>query len=212
MRIKPKARILIAILVLMFLPLLVSAQQLPNPLANQTQNSGVATVIDIVFYAFFGFATLIGLLAFGFFVFSAFRMIVASGSEEQITKAKSGITWSILGFAVAILSFSIIAATSDLFGGTGRNELSDPNRLLPPIQDSGFVEIFVRMIQIFLGLSFATAALILVYAGIRMVGSAGNEEQLTKAKGLIRWAIIGLVATALSFAILAGVNRAISSF
>ena len=41
-------------------------------------------------------------------------MVISSGDEEAYTKAKKTITWAVLGLAVALLSFSIVAIVEDL--------------------------------------------------------------------------------------------------
>ncbi len=61
-----------------------------------------------------GLLSVLGVLAVVFIIVGGFQMIVGSGSEEAITKAKKTITWAILGLVVAILSFSIIAIVESL--------------------------------------------------------------------------------------------------
>lgn len=50
----------------------------------------------------------------------------------------------------------------------------------------------------FLGI---VAVIMLIYGGITMVTSAGNEEAVTSAKNIIKWALIGIIIILLSFVI-----------
>ena len=57
----------------------------------------------------------------------------------------------------------------------------------------------------FLGL---IAVVFLVYAGVLMVTAGGNEEQTTKARKVIMYAVIGIVIILLSYTIVAAVTGA----
>ncbi len=49
-----------------------------------------------------------GILAVFFIVLSGFNYIKAFGQEEEIAKAKKGMTWAIIGLIVVILSYAIV--------------------------------------------------------------------------------------------------------
>jgi hypothetical protein len=57
----------------------------------------------------------------------------------------------------------------------------------------------IRAALIFVG---SVAAFLIVYAGIRFVTSGGDPKQVTAARQIMTYAIIGLVLVLLSFAIL----------
>jgi hypothetical protein len=60
------------------------------------------------------FLDIMGIWAVMFIIFGGFQMVMSSGNEEAYLKAKKTITWAVLGLAVAILSFSIVAIVEDL--------------------------------------------------------------------------------------------------
>lgn len=193
------------------LPTAVLAQsdfiEIPNPIQAAPANSPSATVIDVVFAAFGGFAGLFAILAFGFMIFSAFQIIVSTGNEESITKGKQGFTWSVLSFFIAIFSFSIIAAVHDILGGTGVDPLDNPDDLALQTKNYEFLGTFKTILQGITQITMVAALVMIVYAGIKMIISRGNEEQVTKAKTLLKWAVVGLVLMILSYAIIAGINN-----
>jgi len=65
------------------------------------------------------------------------------------------------------------------------------------------------MINYFLGLLGLIAVAFLIYAGVMMVTAGGNEEQVTKSKKIIVYAVIGIVIILLSYAIVSFVTGAL---
>jgi hypothetical protein len=69
------------------------------------------------------------------------------------------------------------------------------------------VAAFIIQIINFLTLSIGSLSLLLlIVGGVVLVSSAGNENQVTKGKDIIKWAIIGLVITLSSYYIVAFVQ------
>lgn len=200
-----KKKILLAAVLSLFFPVLAFAQQIDDPLKNKLGAN--ATVIDMVTAALAGFAALFGVFAFGFLIISGFKMIIARDNQESATIAKQGIWWSVWGFVIAILSFSLISSVHTLFGGTGTSELNLGGNLKPPVAQNEFMDVFQTVLNGILGISALVAVLMICYAGFRMIFSAGNDEQLTSAKTILKWATLGLVIIVLSFSILNGINK-----
>jgi len=67
------------------------------------------------------------------------------------------------------------------------------------VQFKSFEDIFLVILQVILSLSFITAVTFVVISGFNMMTSRGDEEKLTKAKGALLWAIIGIILIALSW-------------
>ena len=189
----------ILIFFLLTLPTIASAQSIDSPI------DGV-TAIDVIFTIFTWFTGIFGIVAMAYLIWNGLRLIYSRGNEELLAKAKEGTTWAVYGFVFAILSFSIVSATATFFGSTGINELEDPNDLNPPISAAGFDDAIKLIINGFLAVAFVLSILMVVYSGYRMIFSAGNEQQVTKAKTILTWAIVGLVVIVLSYAILNGIN------
>lgn len=73
-----------------------------NPLNFETVPQLIANLLRILF-------VLIGIAAVIIIIIAGFRMVLASGNEEELTKAKKAITWAIIGLIVSLMSFSIVA-------------------------------------------------------------------------------------------------------
>ena len=87
-----------------------SSATLYNPI--QSADNLTSLLINIMK----GFLGVIGIWAVVFIVIGGFEMVVSSGNEEMYTKAKKTIIWAVLGLAVAVLSFAIIAIVENLVG------------------------------------------------------------------------------------------------
>jgi len=65
------------------------------------------------------------------------------------------------------------------------------------------IDIISNTIAFLLTLSGVVALVVLVYAGLRLIlGAAGSEAEVARAKTMILWAIIGFVVIGMSVAIL----------
>jgi uncharacterized membrane protein len=64
------------------------------------------------------FLLVAGILSLLLIIIAGFRYVSARGNEEQVTQARSGLLWSVIGLAVIILAYVIVVATAQLFGGT----------------------------------------------------------------------------------------------
>lgn len=160
---------------------------------------------ELVAIVFKGFAGLIGAIAIAFTVYSGFKLVIAS-NEESIKTAKDSITWSVGGFVVSLLAFSIISGASRLLGFDPSlinfNEDKIDTVLSGPQDPRTFVGVMNYLMVNFLGLvGFATTFMI-IYYGYRYLTSAGNEEQVEQAKSGLRWSLVGLVVVLLAFGVI----------
>ena len=65
------------------------------------------------------------------------------------------------------------------------------------------------IINYFLGILGLVAVAFLIYAGILMVTAGGNDEQITKARKVIMYAVVGIVIILLSWTIVTFVASAL---
>ena len=77
------------------------------------------------------------------------------------------------------------------------------------VGEGELVQSVKNIINFVLGVVGLVAVAILIYAGIQLTASAGNDEAKEKAKKIITYTIIGLVIVALSWVIVEFVTRAL---
>ena len=51
-----------------------------------------------------------------FIIVGGYQMIMSSGNEERLARAKRTIVWAVLGLVIALLSFSIVAIVQNVLG------------------------------------------------------------------------------------------------
>lgn len=97
-------------------------------------------------------------------------------------------------FGSLMLATPTVALANNFFSG------ADPTAIQGPSNDTlgGTVTTIVNSLLAILGL---VAVVFLIYAGVLMVTSAGNEEATGKAKKIITYAAIGIVIILLSYSI-----------
>jgi hypothetical protein len=81
--------------------------QLNNPLASADARN---LILDITRR----FMLFVGVLASVMIMVNVYRYVISSGNEEGLKKAKSGILWSVVGFALVILAYVIVTAVKNL--------------------------------------------------------------------------------------------------
>lgn len=144
----------------------------------------------------------------GFFVLSTDTVeVVASGYEESLMLAQEGTTSGTTG--------SGAAGSASGNGASGGLGVKGINLDDSPSQDGGFVpcgnsvddpcnishlfRAFIAIINYLIGMAGFVAVLFIVYSGVRMVASQGNEGSLKEARGYLSGAVIGLVLVAIAF-------------
>ncbi len=79
-----------------------SLGEFDNPLTLDTVPDIIAKVIRILL-------ALVGMVAIVIIILSGFRMVAQGDNPAAVTKAKSAITWAIVGLITALLAFSIVS-------------------------------------------------------------------------------------------------------
>jgi hypothetical protein len=177
-----------------------ATQSLCNPI-TVSQGNIAGLVQGVIFYA----GTLIGVLALLIIVYSGLKMLLSNGDPQKITEAKASFTWAIIGLVVSILSFVIVFAFQNFIG-------VDPNAvnvhtLQNPLGDQTLSAFLLRILQGLLSIVGAASLVMIVVNGFRYITSAGNEEQMAKAKAGLTWAVLGFLTALLAFVIINAASR-----
>lgn len=130
---------------------------------------------------------------------SGFRMIMAGGKEEVLTKEKTHLAWSGIGMLVILLASNIVNAIyvvnapDDIQAGETGDVITQVIGL-------------IRLALVFLG---PIVIAFTIFAGFMFLTSFNNEDQANKAKRMIIAGITGIVIIYAAFAIVntfAGAN------
>ncbi|HPT08652.1 MAG TPA: hypothetical protein PLE28_03090 [bacterium] len=119
-------------------------------------------------------------------------------------KKNKGIIKFLVIFCFFIISTNIALANatpSIVPQGSGYNDGS--------YQLNDLLKVGVNISEIILGIVGSLTLLMFVYGGVMMLISSGNSEQVTKAKGILMAAIIGLIIVFASYTIIQFVMSAL---
>lgn len=144
--------------------------------------------------------TIIGTLSIVMIVFSGGQMIVSQGDPAAITKAKTALTYSIIGFAVSVFAFMIISGVQYFIGASEVNQGS--TSFVNPLGTTDLQAFVSRVLRNFLSLLGTLAVLMIIVNGLRYVTARGNEDQTKKARAGITWAVIGLISVIMAYVII----------
>lgn len=187
-------KLLIPMLVLLA-PLMTFAASLEPPTDDTTLTEVIVRIAG----------GLVALMAVGgvfMFVYGGVMMLTAGGNEKQIVQAKNILRWTVYGILTVLLSVSLVQFIFALFGFETTSSLNIPGLTGAPLQ-----EVAVNTIQFVLGLLGIAGVAILVWGGYTWLTAGGNEQQIDKAKGIIRSAVIGLLIIILSWSAIRFVLR-----
>lgn len=116
-----------------------------------------------------------------------YTLVTKGDKEEDVTKAKSGLIYSI----VAFLMISMAEDFGKIFDMGTSSILSSPQQILNRARlFDRQIEIFVVFVKYVIG---AFATLMVVRSGIKLITAGGNEEETTKHKKSILYSGGGLI-------------------
>jgi len=159
---------------------------------------GVGAITSPIYFGIDLFKYIISGIALIVIAIMAVKLIVG-GSEEEYSNAKNGLIMGLLGFL--IIQIADVSVKKIFFGETG--EVLGDLASAKAFAEAGSQQIrgIVGGMNLFLG---SVAILTMVIRGYTVLTGMGEEEELTKAKSHIYYAIIGLVMVGLSDIIVRG--------
>jgi hypothetical protein len=135
---------------------------------------------------------IVGLGTFVLFVMIALAMvqiIVAGGSPESLKAGRKRLTLAVISVALLLTGRVVL----DLIGVTGGTFLG------VPVQDFNRETVQDIITAIYGYLLFAGGTLgvgVIIFAGIKMMTSAGNPQAIQASRKIIMYAVIGLLGLA----------------
>ncbi len=125
---------------------------------------------------------------------AGFRMVTAAGNDDTIGSSKKRITFSVVGLIVAgVGEFVVKKVVFPDYGKNGVDYEAAQNLVIS----------FTNYISSFIG---AVAFIMLFYGGYLYAASFGDDDQVGKAKNVIKSALIGIIIAAAAFAIVSTIT------
>lgn len=107
----------VSIITASFIPSLVSAQEIKNPLGNltggKTGEAAVSAVIGAIVELMINVGTIVVVL---FIVYAGYKFVTANGNPEKLNEAKSILLWTVVGAIVLIGANTISQVIQETVG------------------------------------------------------------------------------------------------
>jgi archaellum component FlaF (FlaF/FlaG flagellin family) len=140
----------------------------------------------------------IAILCVVFIVIGGIMYMTASGDEKRVEKAKTTMTASIVGFALAVGAPMLLNEIYTIFG----RDRSWPSLTLR--------EVVSAVLNLLLSIIGILAIITLVVGGIMYMTSAGEEDRINKAKSIVTYSIIGIAVALAGLVIVRAVATVIT--
>ncbi|MDA1208923.1 MAG: hypothetical protein O2904_02725 [bacterium] len=134
-----------------------------------------------------------------FVVYGGFMMLMSFGDESKVTKGRNAVIFSLGGFALTLVSQTIVSFVVTKYGSLAG---------AAPSSGGPLIDVMEISVGIMLGAFNAVFALIAVVAGIRFVISHGKTDEAQKAKTMIIWAVIGALVINTAHVLVRGIFNA----
>jgi TRAP-type C4-dicarboxylate transport system permease small subunit len=138
--------------------------------------------------------TAVGYIAFFFILYGGFQFLTGGNNPSQIEKARKTLLNAVIGL---IISFGAVAIVNLVFGIVG--PVSSVGGINLPAQSAD--QVLKNSLNIVYGLVGVIAAIVIIVGGITYATSAGNSANVTRAKNMILYSVVGLVIILGAFAL-----------
>ncbi|MCD5380805.1 pilin [Candidatus Gracilibacteria bacterium] len=167
---------------------------------NQSISGGLAN--DLLKNIVIPLITLLETAASFFFIaiaiFAFYRMVTSSGDDEKAKTGKMSIFYAIIGFIVIKISGLIVKTTYS-------KTLCDDDNItcsggVAEIEEgAGIIFKIINWLNGFVGIA---VVIMIIYAGVQIIFSNGEEEKIKKAKTSIIYIFIGIFVLTMNYLIL----------
>lgn len=127
-------------------------------------------------------------------VWAGFQMVISLGDGGKIGQAKNAILYAMLGLGITVLSQFLISSVISEYVPT-----DDPTVI--------HLTILKGIIRYLRNVLNAALAVVIVIGAIRMVMAQGKQDEFTKGRQAILWAVIGALVVNFAVAIASVASR-----
>lgn len=160
-----------------------TASNIPTP----PDKSGQAIIVELALKGLTYVKILIAVVAVLMISVLGAKLVLASGEEEDISKAKRGLIYSIIALAIISMSQDL-ARIFDMEKGS---LLESPQEILKRVHlFDKEVEIVMTFIKYIIG---SAAVIMVVYSAARLITAGGDEEKVSTHKAGIMYSAGGLI-------------------
>lgn len=123
-------------------------------------------------------------LAIVFIVIGGILYITSGGNEKRMELGKNALLAAMIGLAIGIAAPSFLLEIYTILGGNPSS--------VPAPEGQRLSTIVLNVLNFLLSIVGTLALIMLIVGGIMYIGASGSEDIADKAKGTIKYAIIGI--------------------
>ncbi|MFH0937083.1 MAG: hypothetical protein V1808_02230 [Candidatus Daviesbacteria bacterium] len=152
-------------------------------------------------------------LCFFWVIWGVFHYIFAGGDKEQLRKARSRITWAVVGLILTLLAFALAQFVEQILQPGTNPGFKSPLSFVTPAyaatldlgEQYGFgkIKTLGEGVNLLVEPAFAIATtavvIYLIVGGVRFLTSGGDKENISKARNTITHALIGFLLLMVTF-------------
>ena len=140
-----------------------------DPIANVALNSVIPDVATLLLNVSVALALI-------FVLIGGARYLLSFGREEEHTKAFKSILWALVGLLTVLMAHQIVAIVASETYVSGGHPL---------------FSFFQQIVRVLISLLNVAFFIVIVYGGFRMVQARGRDEEVSKGRKAIIYAILG---------------------
>jgi len=157
--------------------------------AQSSYEPGAGNITSAILFAVDLLKYLMGTIAVLVIIASGVRLVTAGKKIDEIApKMKENLKYAIIGLIVIIMADTMVKQV--FFGEQGEVFRSETDAKLAAQRGTDQIRGLYNFMEMFMG---ALAVLMIVLSGFRLVTSGGKDEEITKSKRNITYAVIALI-------------------
>ncbi|NDK10036.1 hypothetical protein GW846_04600 [Candidatus Gracilibacteria bacterium] len=166
---------------------------------------GVSIIQNIAYPLINLIKTLASVFFIAMAIFAFFRLVTANGNEEAIKSGKMTIVYAIFGFIIVKLADEIVQA---FYGRIDCNNTSggfintQANNCINRSDISEGIYIITNILNWLNGFVAIVVLIMIIYAGLQIMLSGGDEEKIKKGKQSIIYIAIGIAILIVNYLVL----------
>ena len=176
-----------------------SGTQTSTEFTNPLGFSSIDGVLTSLLGSLKGFVVILAII---FIVIGGIMYMLSAGDPKMVEQAKKSWLYAVIGLAIVVAAPTFLKQVQEILGGTLTGGGIETARSVKDIANG--------ILKFLLSITGIIAIISLVIAGGMYMTAYGEEKQITTAKSIGKWAIVGIVVALGSLTIIQQVSKLIT--
>lgn len=176
-------------------------QRLPNPLEaicpEELLRQGKNCVTLLLLSVSRALIGLVAVIAVFMFIYGGITMLTAGGNAKRVDQAKEILKWTLWAIVIIFFSAAILQYVFTALGYPGIVPTTEAG-----LESGNLITSVTNVMRTVLGLLGIVGVAMMIWGGYMWLTAGGSEDRVTRAKAIIRAAVIGLIIIFFAWAII----------